>query len=87
MIEIIQSEYFDPIIPYIRCVEPGRNYLEIEVPYGLEIDIDEARKYFSDDTTLNYERGKSSTISGSLKDRALFSYCMAKFYELGPKFQ
>lgn len=87
MTDIIQSEFFDPIIPYIRRIEPSINYLEIEIPSGLTVDVDVCRKYFCDDATLYYVRGESSTIAGSLKDPALFSYCTAKFYELGPNLQ
>lgn len=85
MSELINTSLFDPIIPYIRVFKAEGNYIEIEIPPGLSIDVDEARKYFSEDTTLNHERGKPTQLTGSLKDPALFSYCMAKYYEVGPK--
>lgn len=83
---IFDARIFDVLVPYIRVFKAEGNYLEIEIPHGLAIDIDEARKYFLDDTTLNYERGKRTVLTGSLKDPAIFSYCMAKYYEVGPKF-
>lgn len=86
MSELINTSLFDPIVPYIRFFKAEGNYLEIEIPPGLAIDVEETRKYFSEDATLHHERGKSIHLTGSLKDPALFSYCMAKYYEVGPMF-
>lgn len=86
MSELINMALFDPIIPYIRCIEPGKNYLEIEVPHGLTIETGEVLKYFSTDVVFSCERGKNERICGSLKNAELFSYFITRYYELPPKF-
>jgi hypothetical protein len=86
MTEILNTSFFDPIAAYIRLVEPGRNYLEIEIAIGLTVDKDEVLKYYESDATLVYERGKPTKLKGTLKDAQLFGYLLAKYYENGPSF-
>lgn len=86
MTEILNTSFFDPIAGYIRLVEHVRGYLEIEIPAGLTIDKDEVLKYYEDDVTAVYERGKPTILKGTLKDKNLFNYLLAKYYESGPKF-
>lgn len=85
MSEVLNTSFFDPIACYIRQVKPAENYIEIEVPIELTIDKDEVLKYYEDDATLVYERGKLAILKGTLKDAKLFNYLLAKYYENGPK--
>jgi hypothetical protein len=85
MSDLISYKIFDPIVPYIRVFKSEGNYIEIEIPPGLSIDADKARKYFTGNAELSRERGKPTFLTGSLKDSSVFSYCMAKYYEVGPK--
>lgn len=86
MDNILNTSFFDPIAGYIRVVKPAQNYLEIDVPHGLAIDKDEVLKYYKEDATIVYERGKPTKLKGTLKDTKLFNYLLAKYYERGPNF-
>jgi hypothetical protein len=66
-------------------VQPGKNYIEIELPFGLSIDDKEVLKYFKEDVAVHYTRGEPTIITGTLKDPALFNYLLSKYYTDGPK--
>lgn len=83
MIDILDTSFFDPIAPYIRSIAPGKNYLEIELPFGLIIDKNEVLKYFKEDLIIVYRAGTRPMIKGSLKDPMLFNYLVVKFYSSG----
>ena len=86
MTEILNTSFFDPIAPYIRSVQPEKNYIEIELPFGLSIDEKEVLKYFEEDVKVTYQIGNAPIISGTLNDTALFNYLFAKYYTTGPTF-
>jgi hypothetical protein len=83
MAELLNTSFFDPIAGYIKVVKPN-NYLEIQIPIGLTIDKEELLKYFDSDVEIVFERGKSGTIAGTIKDLEVFRYLLAKYYENGP---
>ena len=86
MTDILDTSFFDPIAPYIRSMGPGKNYLEIELPIGLAIDVKEAQKYFLADVVITYQVGVKPSLKGTVKDTALFNYLVSKYYEKGAKF-
>jgi len=79
--QIVNSKIFDSIGSRITCVEPGRNYVEINVQ-GIALDMDLLKSYFHfESIVISYSRNSNETLSGRIIDIHVFNEIMAAFHK------
>lgn len=76
MNDLINTQLFDPLIPYLFGTGPGNKYVIFIIPRNsIQVDNETIMKYFEADATLEYVGGESNfKISGTIRDQSLFDY-------------
>jgi hypothetical protein len=82
MEQVLQHEFFDPLIKYILHVRRVVGYIEFTIPPNLFIDTEQVLKYFDHDVVLQYERGEPGILRGTITDKHVFTYLVKKFQKL-----